>query len=279
MRRRVLALLTLLVAGYGGVCLGLYLYQDKLVYFPDPTVSHSPADAGLAFQEHWIDTSDSERLHAWWVPAANPGAPALLFLHGNAGNMSQRLDSLRIFHELGLSSLIVDYRGYGHSSGKPDEQGTYRDGQAAYQFMRHNLGIPAQRLLIFGRSLGGGIATWLATRNDCLGVIIESSFISVPRLGQEVYPWLPVRWLARIRYNNAARMAHLRCPVLVIHSRDDRLIPFHHGRRLHELAPPAKAFLELSGTHNNGFLVSSQRYRSGLSNFLKALDGTRVQSQ
>lgn len=269
--RLLLLFLILLTAGYAILSVLLYLYQGRLVYFPDPVVRGTPADAGLEYQERWITTADGERINAWWLPAARGEAPTLLFLHGNAGNISQRLDSLRIFNSLGLNSLIIDYRGFGRSSGKPSEQGTYLDAQAAYDFLLRDLGISSQRLIIFGRSLGGGIASWLASRNDCAGIIIESSFLSVPELGQEVYPWLPVRWLARIRYDSAARMPELNCPLLVVHSRDDQLIPFRHGQGLYTLANEPKYFLEISGNHGNGFLSSGKRYQNGLKLFLMSL--------
>ncbi len=270
--RRVVDLLLLVALIYGSICLLLFLFQGKLVFFPDPVMHRTPSDAGLDFQEHQLRTSDGERIHAWWLPVDNNEAPTVLFFHGNAGNISQRIESLQIFHELGLNSLIIDYRGYGLSTGKPDEQGTYLDAQAAYDYLRRDLGIASQRLIVFGRSLGGAVASWVASHNDCAGVILESSFVSVPVLGQQVYPWLPVRWLSRIRYDNAARMAQLRCPVLIIHSRDDQLIPLWHGQRLHSLAGPPKFFLEILGSHNNGFLISGNRYREGLQAFIKTLD-------
>ena len=265
-------LLLVLASVYGAICLVVYLNQAKLIFFPDPTVLFTPNNAGLEFQEHWIETSDGERLHAWWLPAVQEDAPSILFFHGNAGNISHRMDSLKLFHELGLSTLIIDYRGYGLSSGRPSEAGTYQDAQAAYDYLQKHLGIPAQRMIIFGRSLGGAVASWLASHNACAGTILESSFLSIPAMGQEIYPWLPIQWLSRIDYDNAARMPKLKCPVLVIHSRDDELIPFRHGQQLHELGSDPKYFLELTGSHNSGFIVSEERYREGLGTFLRALN-------
>ena len=265
-------LLAVLALVYGTFCLLLYLNQEKLIYFPDSTVLLTPNSVGLEFREHWIETKDGERLHAWWLPSAEADAPIVLFLHGNAGNISHRMDSLRLFHELGLSTLIIDYRGYGLSSGRPGEPGTYQDAQAAYDFLQTHYRAAAQRLIIFGRSLGGGVATWLANHNACSGVIIESSFLSIPTMGQEIYPWMPIRWLSRIHYDNAARMASLSCPVLVIHSRDDDLVPFRHGQQLHALGASPKFFLEISGSHNSGFMTSQERYRNGLGAFLKTLN-------
>ncbi len=267
-----MVLLAVLALVYGTFCLLLYLNQEKLIYFPGPTVLLTPSSAGLEFREHWIETKDGERLHAWWLPSAEANAPIVLFLHGNAGNISHRMDSLRLFHELGLSTLIIDYRGYGLSSGRPDEPGTYLDAQAAYDFLQTHHSVAAQRLIIFGRSLGGGVATWLANHNACTGVIIESSFLSIPTMGQEIYPWMPIRWISRVHYDNAARMASLSCPVLVIHSRDDELIPFRHGQQLHALATSPKSFLEISGSHNSGFMASQEHYRNGLGAFLNSLN-------
>jgi fermentation-respiration switch protein FrsA (DUF1100 family) len=265
-------LLAVLALVYGTFCLLLYLNQEKLIYFPDQTVLLTPNSVGLEYREHWIETTDGERLHAWWLPSTRVNAPVILFFHGNAGNISHRLESLRLFHELGLSTLIIDYRGYGLSSGRPSEAGTYHDAQAAYDFLQTHHNVAAQRLIIFGRSLGGGVATWLASHNACTGAIIESSFLSIPTMGQEIYPWMPIQWLSRIHYDNADRMTNLNCPVLVIHSRDDELIPFRHGQQLHALGAGPKHFLEISGSHNSGFMASKEHYRNGLGAFFKTLN-------
>jgi len=201
----------------------------------------------------------------------------LLFLHGNAGNISHRLDSLRLFNSLGLNVLIFDYSGYGKSGGTASEQQTYADARVAWNYLTRTRGVAAGKIVIFGRSLGAGVATWLATQETPAGLILESAFTSVPALAQKFYPIFPVRWLARIRYDNAARLPTVDCPVLIAHSRDDELIPIGHGRELFGLAREPKTFLPMVGGHNDGFFVSGPSYRAGILQFIEGLDSPMAQ--
>lgn len=245
----------------------VYVFQARLIYFPDRGVHATPQARGLAFEAVRLHTDDAVELDAWFVPA-EPARGVLLFCHGNAGNISHRLESLAIFHDLGLSTLIFDYRGYGRSTGTPSEEGTYRDAAAAWRYLVENRGIPPNRVVLFGRSLGAAVAIRLAVQQESAALIVESSFTSVPELAAEVYPWLPVRWLVRFRYNNLDRIARLDVPLLVVHSRDDEIIPYHHGRRLFDAARGQKQLLEIRGGHNDGFRASGAEYFNGLDRFL-----------
>jgi len=257
----------------------VYLGQSRLLYLPDAAgrgLVATPGTIGLDYEDVHLSTEDGVPLHGWLVPAPQPisGSPGatLLFFHGNAGNISHRLDSLRIFADLGLDVFILDYRGYGLSGGDPTERGTYRDATAAWRWLTEVRGLDPGRIVVFGRSLGAAVALELATRVEPAGVILESAFISVPELGAEMYPWLPVRLLARYRYDNLGRIASLRAPLLVVHSRGDEIVPFRHGQALFDAAPPPKRFLELQGGHNDGFLASGAHYRRGLAEFLERLE-------
>jgi pimeloyl-ACP methyl ester carboxylesterase len=262
----------LLGLGYGAACAAMYAMQERLVYFPDRTIAATPRHLGLDYQDVWLQATASDKVHGWWVPA--PGATrAMLFLHGNAGNISHRLETLEILHELGLDVLIIDYRGYGRSEGRPGEAATYEDAAAAWEHLVMVRRVPPERIVVFGRSLGGGVASWLATRHRPAGLILESSFTSVPDVAAKLYPVLPVRLLARIRYPNAERIATVGCPVLVAHSADDELIPYAHGRALFEAAAQPKSFLEMRGSHGDGFVVSGRGYVEGLRGFLDDLGG------
>jgi fermentation-respiration switch protein FrsA (DUF1100 family) len=255
---------------YLGLLLFLYLYQPHLIYLPDiPTraIVATPAQIGLEYESVELTTEDGVRLHGWYLPHPEPRA-TLLFFHGNAGNISHRLESLRLFHELGLSVLIVDYRGYGRSDGLPDEAGIYRDAEAAWRYLTERRKIPPQRILLHGRSLGGAVAGYLATQHRALGVVLESTFTSAPDLAAELYPWLPVRWLTRFDYDTRHRLADIGIPVMVIHSRQDDLIPFSHGEKLYAEARPPKRFIELNGSHNHGFTMNAGRYRHALDGFI-----------
>lgn len=267
--RTLVSILTIAISMYLLLALMVYLFQDRMVFLsnlPGRALEATPKDIGLNYQDVSLTTSDDERLHGWYVPATNPRG-VLLFFHGNAGNISHRLDSIRIFHELGLDTLIIDYRGYGQSTGKATEQGTYLDAQAAWDYLVDTRGIPADRILIFGRSLGGAIGTWLGAQNTPAAVIIESSFSSGVDIARRLYPFLPVHLLTRLQYPVADYASQLSCPVLVIHSRHDEIIPFDMGQAIYAAVQQEKTFLELRGDHNNGFLISQREYLVGLKGF------------
>jgi pimeloyl-ACP methyl ester carboxylesterase len=269
--RSMLKILLLGSAIYAMLCLAFFVFQPRFVYFPMKAIAATPAAIGLAYEDLLLDTGDGTSLHGWYLPG-RADAHTLLFLHGNAGNISHRLDSLRLFNSLGLNILIFDYSGFGQSGGTAGEQQTYDDARVAWNYLTDTRGVAPEQIIVFGRSLGGGVATWLATQRTPAGLILESSFTSVPALAQKFYPVFPVRWLARIRYDNAARLPTVRCPVLIAHSRDDELVPISHGRELFALAKHPKRFLAMVGGHNNGFMVSGQSYRAGIAGFLAELD-------
>jgi fermentation-respiration switch protein FrsA (DUF1100 family) len=252
---------------YAGLCLYLFLRQSHYVYFPTRDLLATPADVGLDFEDLELRTTDGETIHAWYVPAG-PGAVTLLDCHGNGGNIGDRVATIRLFHDLGLSVLIFDYRGYGRSSGKPGEAGTYRDAEAAWRHLTERRGVPAGEIVVFGRSLGGAVATWLAAEHTPAALIVESAFSSLPDMAQESYPYLPARLFCRFRYDNAARIRQVRCPVLVAHSPEDEMIPFDQGRAVFNAARSPKEFFPLEGDHNGGFLAKGEAYAAGLRTFL-----------
>ena len=198
-----------------------------------------------------------------------------MFFHGNAGNISHRLDSIAIFHQLGLDTLIIDYRGYGQSTGKASEQGTYLDAQAAWSYLVDERGIASNRIIIFGRSLGGAIGAWLAAEHTPAAAIIESSFSSGVDMARRLYPFLPVRLITRLRYPVTEYASRMDCPVLVVHSRQDEIIPFDMGQSIYAAVKQRKAFLELRGDHNNGFVISRKEYVAGLDGFIESVLGPR----
>ena len=263
--------LSILAAAYGGLALLVYIFQSRLVFFPDVDreVSATPASANLLFEDLHLQTSDGINLHGWYIPAPQPRG-TVLFLHGNAGNISHRLDSIEMFHRLGYSTLIFDYRGYGNSSGAPTEQGTYRDAEAAWRYLTEQRHTPECRIVLFGESLGGAVAAWLAARHKPAALVIASGFTSVPDLGQQLYPYLPVRWLARIRYDTRKYLQSVTAPVLIAHSPQDDIIPYGHGRALYAAAHPPKQFVELTGGHNDGFIFMREAWIKALGDFLGA---------
>jgi fermentation-respiration switch protein FrsA (DUF1100 family) len=277
--RALFTLLTGLAVIYVVLGLVLYLLQGSLVFLanlPGRALDATPADIGLPYEDTWIATADGESLHGWYIPA-EAARGVLLFFHGNAGNISHRLESIAIFNRLGLDVLIVDYRGYGQSSGRPTERGTYRDARAAWDYLQAERGVPPDRIVVFGRSLGGAVGAWLAAglpaKSAPAAVIIESSFTSGVDMARRLYPIYPARLLTRLRYPVVEYAARLRSPVLVVHSRDDEIIPFAMGRGLYEAAQPPKSFLELRGDHNAGFWISREGYTRGLRAFLDEILG------
>ncbi|MGD8617761.1 MAG: alpha/beta hydrolase [Gammaproteobacteria bacterium] len=263
-------LLFLVAVTYGAFALYLFIMQPRLLYYPDMPGREpeaTPAAVGLAYEDVALQTVDNIRLHAWFIPAEKPRA-TVLFCHGNAGNISHRLDSIRLLHSLGLQVLIFDYRGYGKSEGSPSEKGTYRDVDAAWHYLRDLRGLAEAGIIIFGRSLGAAVAADLASRTRPAAVILESAFTSVPDMAAEFYPWLPVRLLSRYRYDNLGKVARIARPLLLVHSRQDEIIPFAHGERLFGRAREPKQFLELTGGHNDAFQSSRKAYTHGLKSFL-----------
>lgn len=246
-----------------------------MIFFPTRELSADPRSYGLEYEDLEITTADDLRLHGWWIPHERPRG-VLLFFHGNAGNISDRLDSIEIFHRLGLDVLILDYRGYGQSEGSPSEEGTYRDAEAAWRYLLDLRHVAGSDILVFGRSLGAAVAAWLAQRHRPRALVLESAFTSAPDMAANLLPFLPAKSLIHTRYDNLERVADIRCPLLIVHSRDDELIPFEHGRRLFQAAAPPKSFLEIRGGHNDGFYVSGADYLRGLEDFLSEHLGPRA---
>jgi fermentation-respiration switch protein FrsA (DUF1100 family) len=275
MRRMLGELLIPLGIAYGAVLVLVFLFQSHLVFFPGTgrEAVLTPQSYGLRFESVRITTADGETLDAWWVPAEDARG-VVLFFHGNAGNISHRLDYLQMFYRLRYTTLIVDYRGYGKSTGTPSEAGTYRDAEAAWEYLRHARLARPQDIVIAGESLGAAVATWLAaeasltTGKGPRAVLLFSTFTSVNDLGAQVYWFLPVRLLSRIGYDNQANLKRIRAPVFIAHSRDDDIVPYAHGKKLFEAAGEPKTFLEMRGGHNDGFIFVRPEWVAELGAFL-----------
>ena len=244
-----------LALAYCALVLFVYVFQSRLLYFPQVgrEVSLTPQRIGLTFEDVWLKSAPAVDIHGWYVPHPGPKG-TVLFFHGNAGSIALRLDWLRMFHDLGYATFIVDYRGYGRSGGTPSEKGTYEDATAAWAHLTQVRGIAPGDIVIVGESLGGAVATELASRTTPRAVILQSTFTSIPALAGEIYGFLPVRWISRHDYDTRARIQRISVPILIAHSPDDEIIPYRHGRELFDRARTPKHFIELSGGHNEGFL-------------------------
>lgn len=262
-------------AGYCFVIAVVYLLQGRLIYYPNVPgreISATPSDLRMDYEDVNIEASDGVSLHGWFIRGFSDRV--LLFFHGNAGNISHRLESIRQFRSLGLSVLIIDYRGYGQSDGRASERGLYLDGDAAWRYLVDTRGIAPSNIVVFGRSLGGSVAAMIAARYNPAGLIVESSFTSIRDFGAEIYPWLPVRWMARFDHPTRDFVAEADCPILIVHSRSDEIVPFHHGEAIFESAGSPRYLVTLFGSHNNAFLEDSETYLQGVGAFLATLPST-----
>ena len=267
--RTMLHALGILAVAYGGLVLLLYAFQSHLVFYPGTgrDLIATPAQVGLSYEDLHLETADGISLQSWFIPALRPRG-TVLFFHGNAGNISHRLDSVEMFHRMGYNMLIFDYRGYGNSNGMTTEQGTYRDADAAWRYLTEQRQTPSCSIVLYGESLGGAIAAWLAGRHRPAALVIASGFTSVPDLARHFYPFLPVRWFTRINYDTREYLQSVSAPVLVAHSLEDEIIPFEQGRALFAAANPPKQFLELAGGHNDGFIFMRESWVKALGDFL-----------
>ncbi|NLF33001.1 MAG: alpha/beta hydrolase [Planctomycetes bacterium] len=266
-RRLTVSVLRIAIGAYVGLALLLTSCQSQFVYMPSRTLTATPDEAGLAYEEVRFTAADGVGLHAWYIPAERERGTVIV-CHGNAGNISGRLTTAAIFQDLGLSVLLFDYRGYGLSEGRPTEEGTYLDAAAAWRYLTEQRGVDPATIVVFGRSLGSAIAAHQAAETPPAALIVESAFTSIVDVARQHYGFLPVGWLCRFDYGTEAAIARVRCPVLVIHSRDDEMIPFAMGERVFAAAPQPKRFLAIAGGHNSGFLMSHKAYVREMDAFL-----------
>ena len=248
-------------------------FEHSQVYHPDRILTATGAELGRPFEDVSFKASDGTQLNGWFFPA-HTNSPrsrlALLLCHGNAGNISGRLDMCAALLETGVNVFLFDYRGYGRSEGRPSEEGTYLDAQAAHQWLQRK-GFQGKHIIAFGESLGGGIASELALREPLGGLVLQSTFSSVPDIGAELFPWLPVRWISTIKYETCAKLPRLKIPVLVMHSRQDEMVRFHHAEKNFAAANEPKLFWELKGQHN-GALNEPQDFIAGMEKFLELVE-------
>lgn len=241
--------------------------ERRSLFFPIGMIVTTPADRGLAFDDVAFPSEDGTRLTGWWIPAASPARATLLFFHGNGGNISHRIDKTRFLRMLGLHVLLVDYRGYGHSQGRPSEDGLYRDARASLDYLAKERGIPESSVVVYGESLGGAVAARLASERAVKGLVIECSFSSMRDMARKYYPWVP-GWVVLNRFDALSAVRSAVCPKLFIASVDDEIVPYALGEKLFAAAREPKRFVQLRGSHNTAFLDSFQLWSAGLQAFL-----------
>lgn len=243
-------------------------FEHRQTYHPTSRFDATGDELGFPREDVWLETSDGVRLHAWSFQPEHTNAHTVLLSHGNGGNISHRLELYDVLLRAGFAVLAYDYRGYGQSEGSPSEAGTYLDAEAALSWLEAR-GTPAERVIAYGESLGGAVATELACRHALAGLILQSAFTSVPDLGAELFPWLPVRTIGKIQYDNHAKLPDVTEPVLILHSRTDTLIPFHHAERNFEAATAPKRLVEVFGDHNDTLTADSAVLSDAIRSFFR----------
>ncbi|MCU0771434.1 MAG: alpha/beta hydrolase [Verrucomicrobia bacterium] len=249
-------------------------FEQANVYHPTRAFDARPEELRRPYEDVRFKTSDGLTLHGWFFPcepAFHPAGAVILFCHGNGGNISHRLPVYEVLLETGASVFTFDYRGYGQSAGKPSEEGTYRDAQAALQWLETR-GFASTQVIVFGESLGGGIASELARRQPLGGVVLQSTFTSIPDVGAELFWWLPVRWLGSIEYDTRKKLPGIRAPLVIMHSREDGLIRFDHAERNFAAANEPKWLVELEGDHNFS-LADRAAFKSGIQRLVDRIQG------
>ena len=250
--------------------IGLRRFERMMVFVPSRTMLAQPGVAGLTWEPHAITASDGVTIKAWWIPGAKADAPVMLCLHGNGGNLSYRVDKMKLFHDAGAAQLWIDWRGYGESGGTPDENGLYRDALAAWAWLGAR-GVPAERLVLYGESLGCAAAVELAGRVPAAGLIVDSGFTSIPDMAKVVLPWFPAR-LVKLKFDTVSKLPRVTIPTLFLHSPDDDVIPFEMARRnLAASGAARKSLVELTGSHNEGFLEAGPAYPRAVRDFVAGL--------
>jgi uncharacterized protein len=249
------------------LCIGMYFLQKKFIFLPQKGSQAPPED--LNIKEHWIQTSDGEKLHAWWMPV-DSAAYTVLFFHGNAGNVSRGEKRMRLFYEMGFNALAVDYRGYGISTGKiQKENDIYEDARASFEYLKKTLGIDESKIIIWGWSMGGAVAVDLAQNKKCHALVMESTFYSMLDMAQKTFWFIPNRLTLKYNFLSGEKLSAITCPVLFIHSRQDETVPWSQGIKLFENHKGKKMFIEITGDHNHGLFDSQQQFISEALPFLK----------
>ncbi|MBI3832710.1 MAG: alpha/beta hydrolase [Planctomycetes bacterium] len=297
-KRQLLRLGVIAICTYIATCLGIAAFQRSLIYFPHKPYDATPREFGIAYEDVQLITEDGIRISAWWVPSATPkpttdndttfksnppssplgkgggGAddlanPIFIFFHGNAGNISHRIDKLMDLRQRGISTLIVDYRGYGKSEGTPTETGLYRDADAAWKYLTETKQISLNRIVLFGESLGGAVAIDLAARKNPAALVVECTFNHLADVGHVHYPLVPVSWFLIDRFDSVSRIPRVKCPKLILHSSEDRLVPIRLARQLFDAAAPPKLFIITPGDHNGAGFSYGPQYGDAMMAFLR----------
>jgi uncharacterized protein len=253
--RSMISILIAIAGGYCIILLFMFLFQNHLLFMPTSGFMQTPESAGLEAEDIWVVTEDGVKLHAWYFPHEESDR-VIVLSHGNAGNISYRLDIAGTLLKAGAAVLMYDYRGYGQSEGRPSEEGLYKDISAVIEYLKTEKGYPDRKVYMYGRSLGAAVAAYAATKYDLGGLVLDSAFKNLRAMIQDVYPFVPSS-LARYEFPTEKYLRQLQgMPVMIMHSPNDEIVGFHNSQYLYEIANEPKQFVELRGGHNDNFYTS-----------------------
>ncbi len=255
-----------LIISLGFVC--LRYIEKRTLFYPAKEIEFLPKESGLDFEDIFFKTIDNLKLNGWFIP--HPAAKyTVLFCHGNAGNISHRLDKIKFFNQLGCNVFIFDYRGYGLSEGRPSENGLYIDTKSSYDYLLSR-GITPNQIIGFGESLGSAAIIDLAWKNKIFALILESAFSSGKDMARHAFPFLPY-WVFSIRLDSVNKIKSINIPKFIIHSLNDEIVPYKFAQGLYGAAPHPKEFLQIHGGHNSCFYESEGLLREKIADFLNRL--------
>jgi fermentation-respiration switch protein FrsA (DUF1100 family) len=254
----------------------MYFFQDKLLFMPTSEMVQTPESAGLVAEDLWVNTDDGIRIHGWYFP--NKQASNVIVLsHGNAGNISYRLDIAETLLQTGASVYMYDYRGFGKSEGSPTEDGLYMDIMAVIDGLVDIKGYREDQIIMYGRSLGGAVASYAAANRNLGGLVIDSAFKNLRAMVRDVYPFVPSR-LAAYEFPTEEYLMMMKdrvYPVMVMHSPGDEIVGVHHGEYLYSVLDEPKQFVELRGGHNDNFFRSKELIAESWQWYLEEISGIK----
>lgn len=266
----MMKILVYLIVAAVGFILYVRFLEVTTAFVPARKILATPEDIGLNYEDIYFFSPDKLQLNGWLI-RSDGAKTTLLFLHGNAGNIGDRIEKLLMFHQMGLNIFILEYRGYGRSEGKPSEAGFYKDAVAAFDYLQSRPDMVDQKIVLYGASLGGAVAVDLARQRAVDGLIMDSAFTSAADMSRQVVPFIPPVLLS-IKFDSIGKIDQLKMPKLFLHSREDETVPFALGRKLFLAAPEPKMFVEVTGSHNDGYLQSKQIFLDGIKNFLNTFN-------
>lgn len=273
--KSIMSLILLLAAGFAALLFLTFLFQDQLLFHPSSQIVQTPQSMGIEAEDFWVETEDGVRIHGWYFSHENSDQ-VIVLSHGNAGNISNRISIAETLLETGAAVLMYDYRGYGKSEGSPTEKGLQKDIEAVIDGLRVEKRYEEEQIFLYGRSLGGAVAAYGATKYNVGGLVLDSAFINLQSMVQDVYPFVPT-FLAKYKFPTDQYLKELKdTPVIIMHSPNDELVEFHHGEILFDVANEPKQFVELRGGHNNNFFESRELIKES---WRELLEGKRVQER